>query len=398
MVAKLSKIFIFLICFFLFYSYISSAMILLLAMGMLGVFMLFKNKLFKIKRTRIYAYLSGVLVLVSAIWAEDVLDAFTFCVVIVGFSFLGNIVLDRPIEYKKYIIKIMYVLSSVHVIATIVARFFPDIMLYINQKLLQPSAYIVVRRLYNQKTYSGIAPQTGTDAYFIMVFLIISLFIFINKKNIWTLGLNFIGVYALLVTSKRASLLIYGLILLVCLLYYLTIKHKGTNKIIIKIIVASLIIILFLYVINAFGYLFVEGDVEGISSGRWGLYTTMLDMYLKKPVLGYGFGHILKVFGMHGHNIYLQLLCEYGLLSCVFFVWFFQSLIQTYRLFKKSTGERALLNGISLCFQIYFIVYGVFGNPVFDYFQLGLYMLFSFLICKESENENGKKNRNIDIS
>ena len=49
---------------------------------------------------------------------------------------------------------------------------------------------------------------------------------------------------------------------------------------------------------------------------------------------------------------------------------------------KSSEGKEFIINSISLCFQMFFLLYGLFGNPLYDYFELGIYMIFCSLTCK----------------
>lgn len=382
---KLSKIFVLLICFFCFFSYLSSGIYAFLVVGILGVFLTLYKNLFKIKKINIYAILVGIFVLASIAWTKDITETFLFGCVILSFSLVVNCIVDKTIDYKKSILKFMYFLSIIHVAAIIVELIAPNIILKINEIILTPRSYSAVIYLFNQGKYSGIAPQTGTAAYFVLVYLIISLFVFLKRRDILSLGLNVIGFVALLSTYKRAPLLVYILILLCCAAYFLIKRNRGNNKIIIKFLIAALIIFMLIYMISAFGYLFVEGDTDEISSGRWEVYTFMLEEFCKNPIIGNGFGYVLSMQGLAGHNIYLQLLCEYGLFAILFFVWFYKNISYTYRNLKNSKDERFIINGISLCFQLFFLLYGLFGNPIYDYFELGIYMMFCALTCKGNE-------------
>ena len=323
---KVSKVFWFLICVFCFFSYISLGIYGLLIVGIIGVLLSSYKNVFKIKKKVLYEILSAIVVLTSIIFSVDTQETILFGIVILAFSFITNSIMDKNIDYKRTIVKFMYLLSSIHVIAVILELIVPDIIMKINAVILTRESYSVVFYLFNQGKYSGIAPQTGTVAYFILVYLIISLFIFWEQKNIVSFCLNVVGFIALISTCKRAPLLVYILILFCCFAYYLITKNKGTNKIIINVLIGIVLIVMLIYAITAFGYLFIEGDIEGISSGRWQIYEFMINAFFKSPIIGNGFGYVQFVQGIAGHNIFLQLLCEYGLLAVVFFVWFFKNL------------------------------------------------------------------------
>lgn len=387
MSVKLSEFFVLCICFFCFFSYLSPGIYALLIVGILGVFLTLYKNLYKIKKISVYPMLVSIFVFLATIGARDLQESILFGGVILAFSLVANCIMDKSFDYKKRCLNFMYILSSIHVAAIILELFVPNFIMKINESILTPRSYSAVTYLFRQGKYSGIAPQTGTAAFFVLVYLIISLFLLIKHRNLLSIGLNIAGVVALLSTYKRAPLLVYILILLCSIAYYLITKNRGNNKIIIKFLIATIIIITVVYLIFAFGYLFVEGDTDEISSGRWEIYTYMLQEYLKAPILGNGFGYVVSTLDIAGHNIYLQLLCEYGLFALLFFAWFYKNILFTYRCMRNSNGEKFYINGISLCFQMFYLLYAMFGNPIYDYFALGIYMIFCALTCKENEDK-----------
>jgi O-antigen ligase len=83
----------------------------------------------------------------------------------------------------------------------------------------------------------------------------------------------------------------------------------------------------------------------------------------------------------HAHNVYVQLLCETGILGfSLFMIWFVSSLIiaikinyKCYTLVDCLKIKSCIL--FSLCYQIYFLLYCFTGNPLYDIYQYPIYFV-----------------------
>ena len=101
----------------------------------------------------------------------------------------------------------------------------------------------------------------------------------------------------------------------------------------------------------------------------------------------------------HAHNIYLQILAECGIVGLVAYVSMFASFfVATLRLMKKQLKkpDRIMmpLLRFSLFTQIYILLYGMVGNPIYDYNFLIWYILsICIVLCvrKESSRRNYKQ-------
>ena len=113
--------------------------------------------------------------------------------------------------------------------------------------------------------------------------------------------------------------------------------------------------------------------------GRDQLWNQAIDYFLQNPLTGIGWNNYKKIFTLretHVHNIYLQLLCETGIIGFLSFIVFFvRSLIISFKNLKVSRNNSIEFSWIlfSLYVQIYFLLYGLSGNPLYDVEEMILY-------------------------
>lgn len=229
--------------------------------------------------------------------------------------------------------------------------------------------------------YPGFMNQTAYNAGFLVYgigYLICSLSIY--KKNRSTIYiLLFILLVCLLLTNKRAHFLfLFGSLISV---YYFSGKRSKRITRLIKI--AVLVICLFIAIgilSNYFEFgvlsklsqtlqlLSAGGD---ISSGRIPMYKRALELFFNHPLFGIGWGKFQQTqeFKMSVHNVYLQLLCETGLIGFAAFVIFFTF---SFRMAMKVSKlcfiskEDELTARFCLFLQSFFLLYCFTGNPLYD--------------------------------
>ena len=118
-------------------------------------------------------------------------------------------------------------------------------------------------------------------------------------------------------------------------------------------------------------------DVEDV--GRDQLWTQAMTYFYDNKWLGIGWTNFKNIFtlrGTHVHNIYIQLLCETGIIGfsvfAFFFVWNIRTTLRRIKTAKQGTCEYSWLM-LSLFMQIYFLLYGITGNPLYDVEETILY-------------------------
>ena len=122
---------------------------------------------------------------------------------------------------------------------------------------------------------------------------------------------------------------------------------------------------------------------EDVMSGRGELYLLALKYFSRYPIFGIGwetFRFLPDVpGGVETHNIYLQLLCETGIIGFGIFLSFFAyALVTTMKNCRLArTEEERLAASFCLFMQLFFLMYGLTGNPLYD----PPYYVPYFIVC-----------------
>lgn len=244
----------------------------------------------------------------------------------------------------------------------------------------------------------GFSTNTGFTAGYISAGILAVASSFDSAKRKSVLFLLFLLV-ALLFTGKRGPIIFLFLTIMLC--YLMTVRGSGKVKRYWKaflVIFAGMILFLLfrdlLAQIPFFNKLVatIEGIVigEDVTSSRSFLYIWSLKLFQESPLFGIGWGTFrTTVIGnttlrtsLDVHNIYLQLLCETGIVGFICFVTtFFMSWNTTknayYQCVADNTGKASQWRQIlffSLAYQTFFLLYGLSGNPLYDQHYQILYM------------------------
>lgn len=203
---------------------------------------------------------------------------------------------------------------------------------------------------------------------------------------------------ALLSTGKRGPT-----IFAVCslgVMYYCFTADKPRGRLI-KMIFIGALIISGLYILASFfpQVMLVLERVESaresgnLTNGRDLLTNLALDLFKTKPVFGigwYGFRyiHIQEYpwfpYMVHVHNVYIQLLCETGVvgfaLYMIFFIGSYANGIKILLLERKERIElpnkAKMFLSFSVFIQTFFLLYSFTGNPLYDVMIQFPYLMF----------------------
>lgn len=260
----------------------------------------------------------------------------------------------------------------------------------------------------------GILPHTASAGGFVVSGAAAYALLDKEKKNrvdYW-LVLS-VYVLALIILKKRAMIVwtaasMTGIHIL---------KYHFNRKILIKI--KALIKKIFIAIALVFSAFFVLSKVpfvreqfellierfitnDSTQTGRTILYALAFRLIQQSPWLGIGWaryrGFTYGIFGSgidrtyEVHNVYLQLLCETGIIGLAAFLFAVVSvLIYTCKKYRHicenvSEGGQQDLWYFSLFLQMFFVLYCLSGNPLYDYNFLITYFIGVFLSCRNTEN------------
>ena len=245
-----------------------------------------------------------------------------------------------------------------------------------------------------------------------------------SRKNIlWKVLLLLVVLFALILTGKRGVLIFSVFAMLIS--YIICKKGAFANKLItILFILSSMSLVIYALsfyiegIASAFARItamFSENETLDVSNGRFKLYAIAWNFFKESPITGIGWREFSKeVVNFYNqdsvlrdaHNVFLQLLCETGIIGfSIFISLFISAIIQTVQLAAKSTKDMLKLSDktkivliFSLCYQVFFLAYCITGNPLYDLETVYVYIIsvgFSSGIYFSHREEIEKINRQI---
>ena len=316
------------------------------------------------------------------------------------------------VSFKKWdnkLLKYITVLSLVHVFSTIIFYFSNDLF----KNLIMPLFEFPPVGSNNglEGFHTGLTNHYSLNGTYCSVAVIsLGSLIMMNsikkEKNKVIYVISFLlSLISLLLIGKRAHLLFCLFPLF--LLYYLFSPEKKSSKFF-KISLAGFIVCFIIVILiesgsplgltfNRFLNISSQGD---ISNGRFEMWNLAWKEFLNHPILGlgwngyrYSYANNLFVAGNYAggeylkgymyldtHNVYLQILCEFGIVGFCIFIYallfpFFKTinLIKQMIMDNKSSNKIKLLS-FSFCIQTFMILYSFTGCCINDITFL-IYML-----------------------
>lgn len=302
----------------------------------------------------------------------------------------------KYIEVKKILMILKYFCIFFSVM-TIIEFFNFDFVYSILSKLYDSSTLRDIMSWKNSNSfYTGIFPDRAPCAFFSCVLIGLALINIINersiKKNKKSIVEFFIGLFSLLLTAKRGLFL--ATLISISVVFYS--HNKARGKPIYKIIITEILvfIIFYLFLLNTSSaevLLTNFFDNDNLFTGRLSIYNFMISMFQSNPLFGVGTGFINHALGLGGHNIYLNVLSENGLLGLVCFSFsLICILLFSIRRVKYDINDKDLTfkNLYGIFIQVFFIVYGLSGNPLYDNYILYMYFLGIIACYMNKENNN----------
>ena len=249
------------------------------------------------------------------------------------------------------------------------------------------------RQFYFHKMCTGFTSQTVVSAEFIIIGFcaVYCMMPFVDRKRrVQMLLLELFFIAGVLLTGKRSSPL------LIIIAYFFvetrsTVPSKRFRRVANIVLVAAVVTVAVYFIVmprfigsrnSIVRFIeYFQNDEADVTNGRLNIYIVSFDAFKQSPVLGRGWGWVKKNTNYMGaHNIYLQLLCECGIVGSIpFFAAFAGALMSVLRHMKMmvSYGNTVIMAILkfSLFTQVFILVYGLVGNPIYDYNYLIWYVI-----------------------
>lgn len=226
----------------------------------------------------------------------------------------------------------------------------------------------------------GFSFQTAVTAFYLTILILLIGCKWISSKNRLTvvnciiLAVSFV---LLFMTAKRIFIALTALIVLFIFSLY---NKKHIFKI---ILIASILIVALYFLFNntivGERLLYRMNSVDP-TRGRASIYASMFDYFKEAPIMGKGLSFMLHgVSGyQNGHNIYLQILVESGVIGFGLLVsWMLANIVSAIRMLltRIRMGKESYYLTFSVSIQLLFIGWGFTGNPLYDVYPLIVYMI-----------------------
>lgn len=322
----------------------------------------------------------GIFALLLALWSKD------FSYTVLGVSFLLLSLMEISATQFDIIRSICISSGIVAAIGCILQILNPSLLYSIGSVFLNSLWLEETRKFAGWGMYAGFTYQTGTTANLIVI-AIISL---LSKradtaklKRIIFIVILYIG---LILTAKRMLLIIALIIPFVSSLCNTKANNgKITNKLLGLLIASIAMIVVFSAIlpnlsnITVIKRFFYSDSALGFDSGRNDLYQIAWGLYKTNPVFGIGWGNFSQASGSGTsvHSVFIQLLCETGLVG--FVLWLivageslFTVLDKVKKLYLYTTEDQCILI-FSLLVQLYFLLYCFSGNPLYNISSRSIY-------------------------
>lgn len=339
----------------------------------------------------------------SPVLSTGLFSSFKFFCLFLVFLFFAR---SKKWEYRMF--NRFYIASFLYVLITIMHYFFPSLINSINDFLLPSNQSIVSNQLYDYGFYAGIAGQTGFNASIIIIFISITFSkLTVNSKSKFiNLLLLLTGLVALFLTAKRGPLvgvIIAGIVVLIFLFVY---KNRGNIVALFKftflfVTLATLVYTMTTY-ISALKLIFERFDQgESFFSNRDQIYENMLTNLNEFWFIGNGTASLSHILEVSGHNIYLQIFYENGVVGLLILLLFLGKIfIDTIKAIlssiKLELNEDLAMLVTSFFYQICFLIYGItesvlFNPTMFLPYLILTAMTYSLAINKKNDETNFKE-------
>ena len=389
-------------------------------LGVIGLYILycvvaFRRKNYPLTRTirnvTEHSIVLLILFVASALYSIDTAMTLRMCLYLFIYELVWEFYLDiRHYVALIYTIRIAGVILAVSIIvsAIIKERFVSLLSPWlINQaRVLQDIRYGQFSGLVGDRSFAAIAMCNSMFAEF-------SVMLCNRKINKWNMLALLLCLIAMFLTGKRITIMMLLCGVVAALVVSRDVQIKRTSIItIVSMLALSIGAMYFLPQTQVVLNRVLNGIGDTSLNDRTKFWSVALEMFLRKPISGWGIGSFLQFNLEHGtgirqyaHNMYLQFAAELGTIGTVFVMWLLLRFLKlTVKLTRQSTVSNELHNNRLLCLfslmvQIGFFAYGITGYPFYNIQQGFLYAICtSMIFCVDTTNIREAQSKNEIIA
>lgn len=297
------------------------------------------------------------------------------------------------LEWLEFIVKMLGIFALVHAIATIVFFILPD--LYTDW--FKPHFYPLTYTATGYK--SGLCNHYSSNGMYLAWGLIATFYLWQvagpRGGKRWQAS-AFLILVAILLTTKRAHLVFsVGACLVV---YILVNSRKGSLGAAFRLVVFLVVAMIVFYIASLFipeiAGVIDRFDGAELDEARSDYYRICLELFESSPLIGHGWESFTTALYQSGisnlellylkgnltqnaHDVYLQLLAEEGLIGLVLFLGVaVTSLGSALRGALSASHDAACgICALAAGIQIFFLLYCITGNPLYDIAEYSVYLL-----------------------
>ena len=259
----------------------------------------------------------------------------------------------------------------------------------VNNLLLKKDSNASFAILRSWGYYSGFSGYNVFSAIMIMILMFIGISFFYITKNarikIVSIAIVILSFFGIIIVQKRGIFVACVVAMLIMLWHERLLKQSIIRQISFFLIISLFVIVIYCFFQSSTsGQLFLNrfNNSDNLSSNRFDILNLLLKDWSSFFLFGNGPASTQLVIEANAHNIYAQVFYENGIVGLILYlVFFFSNLVNAFKTLSFIKLRASNLYNVfilsSILFQIGFLIYGFFGNPLNDLYILLVYIIFS---------------------
>lgn len=359
--------------------------------------------------TRVQWVLFIVMLILTTITSVRMVESIKYTYMVIAVVLVvGQAV--KAYDYREYVLNAVRSLCAVEALFVILQYCLPSFVNGINRAILPPDLYSsMMHNLTVGSSYAGIAADPPNAMFFSSILFAYNFIKYIITSRKRYIPVIIASLIAIFLTGKRSALVILiGALTIMSLVY--TFKQRKMSLKMLVFAVSAIAVGVYVLLCTPIGSVLIAKNTAlinsgDISNGRFFLMREMYAIFRSRPITGIGPLTIQSYYGEHlGHNIYFQCLAENGFLGIVaLLVLLAANLRANGRYLDEISRHPEYYCESDICFgylslfiQLFFIIYGFLGNPLYGQIFLITYVMFS--MCDYTALVQAQKRRSSSVA